>query len=397
MIAVTGMGIVSPYGVGTDAYAGGFSVHHAINPCTGPELSGFGLEGAGVVEGFVPKKHIPPMKARRMSRFSQLALVASQEALRGSGLEMAGESAVRTGVVVGTGLGSVYSTDSFFEGLVRRGPAETNPILFPETVQNIAAAHISIELGIRGPNTTFSQGDIAGEFAIYYAAGLLNKGVVDAVLVCGADELTRPVLAGMRALNILSRRGKLAPFDRGRDGIIPGEGAAAVVLERADDAERRGAVIHGLITGFGFSADMVERLDYSSPEPIVRAMSAAIEDSGLTPDLVSASANSTVTLDRNEAEAIRILFGGNVAVTALKSQVGSFMSSGVMKLVAALVWMQHGTVPPVFGLSEPEVTGPFYIMGNSEKRRIDSCLINGCSHGGSNMSILVMGGSAVES
>jgi 3-oxoacyl-[acyl-carrier-protein] synthase II len=297
MIAVTGIGIVSPYGVGIDAFKEGSIMRQGLNTVEHFDLNKYGLNLAGCVPGINAKKYIPPMKARRMSRFSQMAAISSKEAWNMSGLKVSEENSDKFGVIVGTGLGSVESTDSFFEGLVKRGPLETNPILFPETVQNIAAAHISIELGINGPNTTFSQGDIAGESAIYYASGLLRKRIADAVLVCGADELTEPLMIGMSSMKLFSNTGTLAPFDRKRDGSVPGEGAASLVMERADDAKRRGADIIGHIKGFGFGSDSVERLSYAGAGSMANTIEETLGRSEITPELISASANSSRGLD----------------------------------------------------------------------------------------------------
>ncbi|GBD98411.1 3-oxoacyl-[acyl-carrier-protein] synthase 2 [bacterium BMS3Abin07] len=331
-----------------------------------------------------------------MSRFSQIAIIASREAWEMSGLELNDDISKRTGVIAGAGLGSVESTDLFYEGLVRRGPHETNPMIFPETVQNIAAAHISIELGIKGPNTTFSQGDIAGESAVFYATGLLRKKTADAVIVCGVDELTAPLLLGLSSLKLLSVTDTLAPFDNKRDGIIPAEGAASVVIERAEDAGNRGANILGYINAFGTGSDSVGRFSYASPESMSLTIDSALNKAGISPDFISASANSTVELDRNEAIAIKSSLGRTVPVTAVKSQIGSFMASGVMKLTASLISIREGVIPPIFGLDDPEIPGLNYIMNQPVSADIDSCLINGFSHGGSKVCMIVTGSGREE-
>lgn len=391
MIAVTGIGIVSPYGLGVEDFRNGSLKAQGLNPIEHFDAKKYGFENAGCIPGFQAKKYIPAMKARRMSRFSQIALIASREAWKMSGFESNEYDPERFGVIVGTGLGSIESTDVFYEGLVKRGPLETNPMLFPETVQNIAAAHISIELGISGPNTTFSQGDISGESAIFYAAGLIRKGVSDAILVCGADELTEPLVAGMKSLRVLSGSETLTPFDKKRNGIVLGEGAAAIVIERAENADKRGATVLGHIRGFGFGSDCTERLNYATSDSMARTIESALKESGISPDFISASANSTKSLDRNEAIAIRAALGRSVSVCALKSQVGSFMSSGVMKLATSLISLADSVIPPVFGLETPEIQDLSYVCGKPLKKRITSCLINGFSHGGSNMCIVISG------
>jgi 3-oxoacyl-(acyl-carrier-protein) synthase len=391
MIAVTGMGVVSPFGVGLDEIRRGMysgQVLHAEAPF---DPARYGLKAVGSLKNFVPTKHIPAMKARRMSRLSQIGLISAQEAWNLAGVDASGDCARRCGVIVGTGLGSVSSTDSFFEGLVLRGPHETNPMIFPETVQNIAAAHISIELGLKGPNTTFSQGDVASEYAVHYSVGLLKAGLADAVLVCGVDELTEPLVAGLKALRLTSRSGRLAPFDRRRDGIVPAEGGAALVLERAEDAKKRNARIFGYIAGFGAGGDPVERFSYAGTGSMARTMDHAVKESGIMPDFISSSANSSVELDRNEASAIRSVFGSGVPVTSLKSRTGSFMASGIMRIAAALISIGNGMIPPVCGLVEPEIDGIDYVVGSPRPAKAKTCLVNGFSHGGANVCLVVTG------
>jgi len=395
VITISGMGIVSPYGVGTDPFRKGMFSGQGLNNTALFDLKQFGFGEAGVVRDFVPKEHIPAMKARRMSRFSQLALIASREAWKTSGLVVEEGKEERYAVIVGTGLGSVSSTDSFFEGLVVRGPDETNPMIFPETVQNIAAAHISMELGIQGPNTTFSQGDIAGEYALHFASQLILDGIADAVLVCGVDEMSEPLLKGMKALRLLSRTGRLSPFDSRRDGVIPAEGAAALVLERAEQVEKRQGKILGAIKACGFSSDLVDRMSYSGPGVMKAAMNDALEDAGKEPDFISASANSSKGLDGQEAHALKDLFKNRVPISSLKSMTGSYMASGVLKVASALLSFQEGKVPPIYGLVDPEVAGLEYISGAPISGQFNSCLINGFSHGGSNISVYLEGPSVL--
>jgi 3-oxoacyl-[acyl-carrier-protein] synthase II len=386
MIIVTGIGIVSPYGIGKDAFIEGAKKGTGIDLIKDFNTDSYPVKRGGAVKDFAPKKYIQPMKSRRMSRFSQLALISAIEAWNDSSMRGYYESS-EIGVIVGTGLGSVSSTDSFYLGLLERGPQETNPMVFPETVQNIAAAHISMEFGLLGPNTTFSNAEIAGESALFYACELLGNNMANAVLVTGADELTKPLLEGMDALRILSKTGILRPFDIMRDGLLPGEGACTLVLERKDNAERRDAHIYGEIASFGFSSEPVERLYYSSTTSMVEAISKTIGHE--RPDLIFASANSTKELDYKEAIAIRETLGYAVPVTATTSMTGFFMSAGVMKVGAAMLFIERGFIPPIWGLERPEIELRYVLKPQEQKVR--TILVNGFSHGGTNGCILVRG------
>jgi 3-oxoacyl-[acyl-carrier-protein] synthase II len=381
MIVVTGIGIVSPYGIGKELFLSGVLKGSGINQTETPQ----GINKGGFIKEFPAKNFIPIMKLRKMSRYSQLALVSAIEAWKDSAIQGYYQSS-NIGVVVGTGFGSVSSTDSFYEGLLEKGPEETNPMLFPETVQNIASAHISIEFGIKGPNTTISQAGVAGEHAVFYACELLKDGVADAVLVTGADELTEPLFNGMKALRIFSKGNIIRPFDVRRDGLLPGEGACTVVLERLNDANKRGVHIYGVIDSFGFSTEPVERLHYSSSESMADAIKNTLSDR--TPELIIASANSTLELDYKEALSIKETLGSYVPITTMTSMTGYFMSSGVMKVGVSMLFMKKGVVPPIWGLEKPEVEGLNYVL-TPQELRIKNILLNSFSHGGSNACVFV--------
>ena len=386
MIVVTGIGIVSAYGVGKDAFLQGVKKGAGIDVITHFDTDALTVNTGGAVKNFVPKQYIQPMKFRRMSRFSQLALVSAIEAWSDSSIQGCYKPS-EIGIIVGTGLGSVYSSDSFYVGLLEKGPQETNPMIFPETVQNIAAAHISMEFGIVGPNATFGHAAIAGENALFYACELLENGTANALLVTGSDELTKPVLEGMNSLRILSRKGIMKPFDVERDGLVPGEGACTLILERKDDAQRRAARIYGEVVCFGFSSEPVERLNFSSTASMVEAMRKTVRDE--TPDIILASANSTKELDRKEAAAIREVFAREVPVTATSSMTGFFMSSGVMKAGAAMLFMSKEFLPPIWGLENPEIELQYVI--EPQEQKINTVLVNAFSHGGTNACIVLRG------
>ncbi|MDP2156218.1 MAG: beta-ketoacyl synthase N-terminal-like domain-containing protein, partial [Nitrospirota bacterium] len=247
MIAITGIGVICPAGVGRDNLIRSFlDTRTGIAEATNFGLPHSGITTVGEVKDFVPKDHIPVMKARRMSRFSQFGLASAIEAMKDAGFGINDSNHYNVAIAVGTGLASTGSTDMFYEGLLREGPEGTNPILFPETVQNIAAAHISMHFGTRGQNITFSHADISSELALFYGCELLKDRLADMVIVSGADELSVTELAGYSGFNVLSNH--MMPFDRKRNGFVLGEGAATIILERKEDAERRDARIYCTIS-----------------------------------------------------------------------------------------------------------------------------------------------------
>ncbi len=389
MIAITGIGIVAPTGIGKQAVVRTLRAGSAV--FSSASDAGFDLpavHAVGVVRDFRPKDFIPPMVARRMSRFSQLAVASAVEAVAESGLSVNDETRTRIAVAVGTGIASTGSTDTFFEGLLSEGPEGTNPMIFPETVQNIAASHIGIHFSIRGPNITFSHADISSELSIAYCCGLLESGQVDAAIVSGADEMSSSLLVGYASLGLLSER--MQPFDRSRGGFVAGEGGATMVLERLEDAQRRGARIHGLLAAVGFGSAPVFGPDYDTGwSSMSRSMQTAMQNSGIAqPGCVIASANGT-DLDGFEADAVAGVFGrGSVPVTALRAYHGYYPSDGMLRIASAVLCMNEGIVPVIPGLGSPCSDAVDYVTAGSRETGLDSVLVNSFSPGGGAASVL---------
>lgn len=393
MIVITGIGMISPSGIGTeqvlaslsqslpgisDAHAAGFEVH--------------GVRTAGAVRNFTVKDFIPAMAARRMSRFSRLAVASAVSAVRDSGLVFSDANQSKTGVAVGTGLASTSSTDTFYQGLLREGPDGTNPMVFPETVQNIGASHIAMHFGITGPNITFSQMDASSEMALSYCCGLLENGEADAAVVCGSDELSVSLLTGYSSLGLLSAHMK--PFDRGRSGFVAGEGGASLVLERIDDARRRGAHVYAIVSSVSFGSAPAGQMRYDDTgRSMTAAMQGAMRESGIDfPGCISAAADGSPDLDRYEADAIREVFGSahQVPVTALRAYNGYFPSDGMLRIAAAVLCMRNSMIPAVPGLTDPLYAGGLgYVMNAPLLQVHDSVMINSFSAGGNAASVLL--------
>jgi 3-oxoacyl-[acyl-carrier-protein] synthase II len=368
LIAITGIGVVSPLGVGREASLE--ALRKGLSGLGAPELFDAGVSPVGEVRGFRARDYIPAMKARRMSRFSQFALSTAIQAVEDAKLSFPEGPRFRYGVICGTGLASTGSTDAYYVGLLRNGPEDTNPIYFPETVQNVAASQIAIHFGLTGPTTTFSHNETAGELALAYAAGLLAAGAVDAVLVSAADELSESTLRGMDMLGILGREG-MRPFSPRAGGFVLGEGAATLVLEREEDAVGRGATPYARVAGIGFSSAPVDQLHFDrSARSMVAAMSGALDRAALgDPDLVSASASSVPERDAAESAAIGELFSPAVPVVPLREYCGFFLADGLLRLALTVLLMREGVLP------------------GGAAVQISSCLVNSFSNGGSAASV----------
>jgi 3-oxoacyl-[acyl-carrier-protein] synthase II len=304
----------------------------------------------------------------------------------------------RIGVVIGNGYGGTSCTEEFFEGLLLRGPAGVNPMLFPTTVPNSAASLTSIELKIKGPNSTFCQKDISAEEAIIYAAGLIRKGAADVVIAGGGEELNDVIYHAFTSLDILSKNANgltegCRPFDRTRNGRVLGEGAAVLILESLESATRRGARIYAELAGSALTGGLSGISGYSKDTAtMVRAMSSALERSGVgSIDYISAAANSTKDLDSAETEAIEKFFGvkaASIPVSSIRPMTGDFEGMGGLRLLTSVLVMREGYIPPTLNLNDPD-SGLDHVTGSGREVQVNTVLHNGFGNGGTNACIVL--------
>jgi 3-oxoacyl-(acyl-carrier-protein) synthase len=391
-IAITGMGVVAPIGVGVDDFAAGlFSARAGIR--TVADLAGEPPQPCGRVGDFAPRARVSPRTLRRLPRVAQLALVAAHEAS-----EEARCSALppeRLGVVVGTGLGALETTVGFLREVLTLGPAQANPALFPVSVMNAAAAYISMELGFKGYSTTVNHKDASALAAVALAADLLRLGRADAVVCGGADELSGPSAHGYRRFGAIARSGVARPFDRRRDGLCPGEGAAMFVLEPLEAARARGVPVLATLAGVGLGAERRGLLSWDGDgSGAAAAVTGALREAGLEPgavDLVAAGANGTRQLDLLEAAVLRRVFGARpVATAAILGQTGDSHSAAGLRLAAAVLALQRGHLPGTLGFEEPDPEAPVPgLVTTPRPAAVDAALV--CTHatGGAEVALLL--------
>ncbi len=268
-IAVTGIGVISSLGVGQEAFLENCSkAKTGIKKITAFDTSSLGSNIAGSVEDFDPRQFMPSRIYRRMSRISRMAVASSSEALEDSGLNLDDIDREKIGVIMGTLYGSSSHVDDFYVSLLKEGPRGAQPFLFPETVPNAPASHIAMFHGIKGPNTTFCQNQISAENAILYAQNLLSQNLVDVALVGGADELSSIQYSCYDALGALNKikvenDETVKPEIGG--GLILGEGAGVLVMERLDSALERSAEIYGTLKS-GVITGGITSLGHYEPE-----------------------------------------------------------------------------------------------------------------------------------
>ena len=356
-IVVTGIGVINPLGIGKEAFWNGCrQAKSGLRTIASFATEGMQSNIAGLVEGFDPKQYMAPRVYRRMSRISRMVVATSIEALEDSQLDLDAMDRERVAVIVGTAYGSSSHVEAFFVSLLQDGPRGAQPFLFPETVPNAPASHVAMYHHITGPNSTFCQNSISGETAIQYACNLLNQNIVDIVLVAGAEELSSILYHCYDAVGtlnpvIVEAHDSPAPF-LGK-GIVLGEGAGMLVMERKNSALRRGVTPYGCIRAVHVSGGPAAMGHYeSNGHQMTRCVHQAISQSGLTPagiTHISSSANYSGELDRVECDILTQTFNKGpqeLHVSPLKYLMGDFGGAGVTRAAAILLSFRHQIALP---------------------------------------------------
>ena len=351
-IVITGIGVISSLGVGREAFWENCrKAKTGIKRIKTFDTSSLRSNIACDVEGFDPSQFMPPKVYRRMSRISRMAIASSVEAIKDSGLSLDTIDRERTSVIMGTSYGSSSHVEDFFISLLKDGPRGAQPFLFPETVPNAPASHIAMVHSITGPNCTFCQNEISSENAIMYAQNLLLQNIVDIALVGGADELSAIQYFCYDALGVLNRikvENDKAVKPKLGGGLILGEGAGTLVMERLDFALERDAKIYGTLKSGVITGGITPIGHYEAEgEQMARAMTLACKQAGIDHDevdQVDVSANFSSELDRMEYNQLKEIFRGrtnNLVVTPLKYLIGDFGGAGVIRAAAILLSLRH--------------------------------------------------------
>ncbi|MBA7645791.1 3-oxoacyl-[acyl-carrier-protein] synthase 2 [subsurface metagenome] len=400
-VVITGLGVISPIGIGKKTFLKSLREGRlGIKEITRFDTSKYRSHLGGEVTDFNPKDYINPMKIRRMDRDSQIAVASAVLALKDASLEITSENSSVCGVILGSGFTGLETTEAFHRGLIEHGPSGVNPMLFPNTVPNAPAGHISIELGITGPNSTITQKGATGEGAIGYAYSLLRHDKAKVILAGGVDELSWILFHAYSHLGILSPLENKdypegsRPFDKRRNGMVLGEGGGILVLETLEHAQKRGAKIYAEVIGYGMSSSNPGISDYDSDGAgMARAMELALEEAKVSIgeiSYISAAANSTPILDRSETEAIKKVFGKGVPVSSLSSSIGYFNASGGLKAISACLAIENGFIPPTINYGEKDSSCDLdYVPNEVREKKIGTVLINGFADGGSNASLIL--------
>lgn len=401
-VAVTGIGVVSPLGIGLEAtWQAAVSGRSGVGPIDTFDVSEYPARFAALVRDFDPSGVLDPKEARRLARFQQFAMVAAEEALADSGLRITDGNARRVGVIVGSGIGGLGTMEEQSAVLAERGPSRVSPFLVPMMIVDLAAGHISIRHGAKGINYAPVAACATGNNAIGEAFEVIRRGSADAVISGSFDAGVTPLgLAGFCAARALSTRNDdpaaaSRPFDTGRDGFVMGEGGAILVLEEWEHALARGARIRAEVVGYGASADAFH---VTAPAPdgegAAQAMREALDVAGIAPGDVghiNAHGTSTPAGDAAEAAAIRAVFGEpGPAVSSTKSVHGHLLG-GAASLEGAITVraIEEGLIPPTVNLVDidPECELD-HVRGTARECRIDFACSNSFGFGGHNTAVV---------
>jgi 3-oxoacyl-[acyl-carrier-protein] synthase II len=402
-VVVTGMGVVSPFGVGIDAFWDGLTQGRSgVRRITRFDASPYPSQIAGEVPDFNAAAHLPRRDVVRTDAFIHFALISALAALGDSGVKIDGQND-RVGVSIGTGMGGVPLLLSSWETLRREGMAGVSAYALPGSLPNMAAGWVSLRTGARGPLFSPTTACAASSQAVGDAFRTIQRGDADVMLAGGTDSLIHPlVIAGFSAIRALSTRNDdpqraSRPFDRDRDGFVLAEGAGILVLEALEPARARGAHIYAEVLGYGLSADAHHPTASSSEGP-ARAMQLALTDARLSPeavDYVNAHGTSTQLNDQHETEAIKAVFGDHarrLAVSSIKSMTGHLVgAAGGVEAIATVLALHHGVLPPTINHTTPDPACDLdYVPNQARRVPIRVAMSNSFAFGGTN-AILVLG------
>lgn len=402
-IVITGMGTVNPIGLSVaETWRNAVEGVSGVGPITLFDSSDMSVHIAGEVKGFEPQAYMDPKEVRRRDRFEQLATAAAKEALASSGYSVSEEEADRVAVIISCAAGGLGTIQETLLILQQSGSRRLGPFVIPMFMANGASGMVGIDIGAKGPAFSVSSACASGADGIGQAMWLLRNGVVD-VALAGATEapLTRLGLASFDRLGALSRRGAdetPSPFAKGRDGLVMGEGAAVLVLETLDHAQRRGAQILAELAGYAATADAFHvTAPAQNGSGGAKAIRFALADAEMAPDeidYVSAHGTGTQLNDLAETQALKASLGERayqVPISSTKSMTGHLMgATGAVEAILCVHAIRTGIVPPTIHLDEPDPECDLdYVPNEARSHRVRAAISNAFGFGGHNAVLVI--------
>ncbi|MCP4900751.1 MAG: beta-ketoacyl-ACP synthase II [bacterium] len=404
-VVVTGLGLISPLGIGTDNnWAGLVEGRSGAGPITRYDPTGNSVQIAAEVEGFDPNAYLGPKEAKKFDLFVHYAVAAADMAVEQSGLTIDDSNSDRVGVVIGAGIGGLPLIARMHSALVDKGPRRVSPFFIPGAIINMCSGVVSIRHGAKGPNSATCTACSTSAHAIGDATLYIRHGYADAIIAGGSEAVISPLaIAGFASMRALSTRNDdpehaSRPWDKDRDGFVMGEGAGVVMLEELEHARKRGAPILGEILGFGMSGDAYH---ISAPaedaDGAIRVMRLALKDAQIDPDKVdyiNAHGTSTPAGDRIETLAVKKVFGDhakNLPVSSTKSMTGHLLgAAGGFEFGVSLLSVLNNIIPPTINLEEPDEENDLdYVPGEARETPVEIALTNSFGFGGTNACLVV--------
>src|SRR5580692_7765893 len=405
-VVVTGIGLIC--GVGNTApqvWEGLLAGRSGMAEIKAFDLTGHPVRFAAEVKDFDPLLFVDRKEARKMGRFIHFALAASAEAMEHSGLQVTEENRDRVGVHIGSGIGGFDVIEREHSNLLNGGPRKVSPFFIPGSIINLAAGHVSIKYGARGPNEATATACTTSAHSIGDAFRIIQRGDADAMIAGGAEAAITPMgVGGFAAMKALSTRNEdpehaCRPFDKDRDGFVVGEGAGILIMEELEFARAREAKILAEVIGYGMSADAYHITSMApNGEGCLRAMKNALRSAKLPPsavDYINAHATSTPLGDALETAAIKTLFeehatSGKLRVSSTKSMTGHLLGgAGGLEAGITIMALQHQVVPPTTNLDDPDpVCDLNYIANKPESAEVEVALSNSFGFGGTNGALI---------
>ena len=404
-VVITGVGAVSPIGIGKDEFWTNLvNGKSGVGKITRFDPTEYSTQIAGEVKDFDPTQFIDKKEAKRMDRTTQFAVAAAKMAIADAKLDVEKENRERIGVFIGSGIGGMETLHSQYETLFQKGPNRVSPFFIPMMIGNMPAGQVSITFNLQGPTSCVVTACATGTNSVGDAFKVIQRGDADVMLAGGTEACISPApVAGFCAMKALSTNNEnpekaSRPFDKGRDGFVMGEGAGVVILESLDHAIARGATIYAEVAGYGSNSDAYH-ITAPAPEGVMAAkcMGLAVKDAGLDVteiDYINAHGTSTPLNDKNETLAIKSLFGDhakNLAISSIKSMTGHLLgAAGGIECIATALTIANDTIPPTINYETPDDELDLdYVPNKSRKSVVKAALSNSFGFGGHNATILL--------
>ena len=402
-VVITGRGAITPVGNTVDEYWDSLKEgKHGFGPITQFDASAYKCKLVGEVKNFVAKDYIDPKSARRMARFTQFAVKATQEAMADSGLDMTKEDAYRVGTCIGSGVGSLQELENAYGTILTKGPLRVSPFVVPMMISNIAAGNVAIQFGLKGKSIDVVTACASGTNSIGEAFRTIQYGDADVMVAGGCEAAVTPIgistFDSLTALTSSTDPDRCSiPFDKDRSGFVLGEGAGIVILEELEHAKARGAKIYAELSGYGCSSDAhhITAPEESGEGPAV-AMTNAVKDAGLPLDAVqyiNAHGTSTHLNDLVETRAIKKAFGDHakdIKINSTKSMTGHLLgAAGAIECIACVKSIEEGYIHRTRGLVESEEELDLDYCKEPCEMDVDVAISNSLGFGGHNACIVL--------